>query len=221
MPGPHSDGSPGSVTDWLMRHDDEDARRIWERYVRRLLNLARQDLERAVQARLDAEDVVQSAFRSFFRRRADYDLADRDELWSLLVTITLNRVRNANRHHRRRKRDVRRTQSEGEITGLGDAGRAFDLMGDEAPTPAEAVALAEELEQRLRDLEAAGDPDLIQIAQMKLNGDSNREIAEALRLVERSVERKLGRIRARWSEGEQRTFPDPARGPSGPPCPRR
>jgi RNA polymerase sigma-70 factor (ECF subfamily) len=202
MSGLQADDSPGSVTNWLGRHDDETARQIWERYVHRLLNLARQDLERAVQARVGPEDVVQSAFRSFFRRRADYDLADRDELWSLLVTITLNRVRNANRHHRRKKRDVRRTQSEGGVTGLEDAGCAFDLMGDEAPTPAETVALAEELEQRLRDLEAAGDPDLPRIAGLKLDGYSNHEIADALRLTERSIERKLGRIRKRWSEGE-------------------
>jgi RNA polymerase sigma-70 factor (ECF subfamily) len=202
MSGSHADGSPGSVTNWLRHHDDEAARRLWERYVHRLLNLAQQDLDRAVQVRIGAEDVVQSALRSYFRRRADYNLTDRDELWSLLVTITLNKVRNANRHHRRKKRDVRRTQSVGEVAGLEDGGCAFDLMGDEAPTPEEAVALAEELEQRLRDLEDAGDPDLPRIAGLKLDGYSNREIAEALKLTERSIERKLGRIRKRWSEDE-------------------
>jgi RNA polymerase sigma-70 factor (ECF subfamily) len=202
MTGSHSDGSPGSVTNWLLRHDDEAARRIWERYVRRLLNLAQHDLERAVQARFGAEDVVQSAFRSYSRRRADYDLADRDELWSLLVTITLNKVRNANRHHRRKKRDVRRTRSDGAINGLEGLDCAFDLMSDEAPTPAEAVALAEELEKRFHDLETTGDPDLLRTARLKLDGDSNREIAEALGLTERSIERKLGRIRKRSSEGE-------------------
>jgi RNA polymerase sigma-70 factor (ECF subfamily) len=202
MSGPQSDGPPGSVTNWLRHHDDEAARQLWERYVHRLLNLAQQDLDRAVQVRIGAEDVVQSAFRSFFRRRADYNLTDRDELWSLLVTITLNKVRNANRRHRRKKRDVRRTQSEGGVTGLEDAGCVFDLMGDEAPTPEEAVALAEELEQRLRDLEAAGDPDLPRIAGLKLDGYSNRQIAEALKLTERAIERKLGRIRKCWAEGK-------------------
>jgi RNA polymerase sigma-70 factor (ECF subfamily) len=202
MSGSHNDGSPGSVTNWLLRHDDEAARRIWERYVRQLLNLAQQDLDRAVQTRFGAEDVVQSAFRSYFRRRTDYDLADRDELWSLLVTITLNKVRNANRHHRRKKRDVRRTQSDGAAKGLAGAGGAFELMSDEAPTPAEAVALAEELEKRLHDLETTEDPVLLLIARLKLDGYSNREIAEALGLTERSIERKLGRIRKRWSEGE-------------------
>jgi RNA polymerase sigma-70 factor (ECF subfamily) len=190
------------VSNWLRRHDDEAARLIWERYVHRLLDLAQQDLDRAVRARVGAEDVVQSAFRSYFRRRPDYDLAGRDELWSLLVTITLNKVRNANRHHRRQKRDVRRTQSVGEAAGPEGGGCAFDLVSDEGPTPDEAVALAEELERRLADLEAAGDPDLPRIAGLKPDGYANREIAEALRLTERSIERKLGRIRKRWSEGE-------------------
>jgi RNA polymerase sigma factor (sigma-70 family) len=156
-----------------------------------------------VQARLDAEDVVQSVFASYFRRQADYELTDRDELWSLLVTITLNKVSNANRHHHRQKRDVRRTQSNrhGGAADPEDVGSVFDLMSDDGPTPEEAVALTEELEHRLRDLEAAEDRDLLPIARLKLDGHSNREIADALRLTERSIERKLGRIRKRWTEG--------------------
>jgi RNA polymerase sigma-70 factor (ECF subfamily) len=190
------------MTNWLLRRDDEAARQIWERYVRPLLNLAQQDLERAVQARLGAEDVVQSAFRSYFRRWADYDLADRDELWSLLVTITLNKVRNANRHHLRKKRDVRRTRSGGGGTGPESAGNPLDLISDDAPTQEEAVALAEEVEQRLHDLESTKDPDLLRTARLKLDGYSNREIAGLLRLTERTIERKLRRIRERWTEGE-------------------
>jgi RNA polymerase sigma-70 factor, ECF subfamily len=189
------------VTNWLLGYDDEAARRIWERYVHRLLALAGQDLGRSVQVRIGPEDVVQSAFGSYFRRRAGYELADRDELWSLLVTITLNKVRNANRHHRRQKRDVRRTQSIGEVGGLEGGGCVFDPRRDKDPTPEEAAALAEEVNLRLHELEAAGEPDLRQIAQLKLEGYSNREIAESLGLVERSIERKLGRIRKRWSDG--------------------
>jgi RNA polymerase sigma-70 factor (ECF subfamily) len=205
MSGLHLDGSPGSVTNWLRRHDDEAACRIWERYVRRLLSLAQQELERAVEARIDADDVVQSVFASYFRRRADYELTDRDELWSLLVTITLNKVRNANRFHHRKKRDVRRTVSGGGLSGgvadHEDVGGVFALMSGKGPTPEEAVALAEELEGRLGDLEATGDPNLLRIARLKLDGYSNREIADALQLTERTIERKLGRIRKRWAEG--------------------
>jgi RNA polymerase sigma-70 factor (ECF subfamily) len=211
---------PGSVTNWLLRGDDEAACRIWERYVHKLLTLARQDLHRAVRTRVDEEDVVQSAFESYFRRHGDYQLAGRDDLWSLLVTITLNKVRNANRHHLRHKRDARRDRSTWQLPGnapeAAGAGSVFELQSDEAPTPEEAVALVEELEGRLRELEAAGDPDLPRVARMKLEGYANREIAAALRLTERSIERKLGRIRNRWAEAEGARSCPHGRGSSGP-----
>jgi DNA-directed RNA polymerase specialized sigma24 family protein len=42
------------------------------------------------------------------------------------------------------------------------------------------------------------EPDLRQVALMKLEGYTNREIAEALRCGKRGVERKLDLIRKRW-----------------------
>ena len=54
-------------------------------------------------------------------------------------------------------------------------------------TPAEAAALNEALERRLRDLR---DPDLRQVALMKLEGYANREIAE--RLGDRNLARDVG-----------------------------
>ena len=136
--------------------------------------------------------------RSFFSRlrRGDFDLADRDALWALLVTITLNKARNAADRHFAANRDVRR----GQPLPLSDESRsdapheAFVLEADE-PTPAEAAALNEALERRLRDLP---EPDLRQVALMKLEGYTNHEIAEALECGERSVERKLNLIRKRW-----------------------
>ena len=90
---------------------DEAARRLWERYLPRLLTLASRHLDRRIRILQDPEDVVQSMGNSFFRRmrRGDFDLADRDALWALLVTITLNKARNAADRHPQRKRDVRRS----------------------------------------------------------------------------------------------------------------
>ena len=96
----------------------------------------------------------------------------------------------------RRRRDVRRVQP----LPLSDGSRsdapheAFALEADD-PTPAVAAVLNEALEQRLRDLP---EPDLRQVALMKLEGYTNHEIAEALKCGERSVERKLNLIRKRW-----------------------
>jgi RNA polymerase sigma factor (sigma-70 family) len=177
---------------------NEAARRLWERYLPRLLTLARRHLDRRIRVLHGEEDVVQSMGRSFFRRlrRGDFDLAGRDDLWALLVTITLNKARNAADRHFAAIRDVRRERH----LPLSDASRSdalpevFALEADEA-TPAEAAALNEALERRLQDLP---EPDLRQVALMRLEGYTNREIAQALRCGERSVERKLNLIRRRW-----------------------
>jgi RNA polymerase sigma factor (sigma-70 family) len=183
-------GSPDSC--------DEAAQRLWERYLPRLLRLARRHLDRRIRVLHGEEDVVLSMGRSFFRRlrRGDFDLAGRDDLWALLVTITLNKARNAADRHFAAIRDVRRERH----LPLSDASRsdapheAFALEAVE-PTPAEAAALNEELERRLRVLP---EPDLRQVALMKLEGYTNPEIAEAMECSERSVERKSNLIRKRW-----------------------
>jgi RNA polymerase sigma factor (sigma-70 family) len=195
----------GSVTQLIAHLQSEDpslgdeaARRIWERYLPRLLTLARRHLDRRIRVLQDEEDVVQSMGRSFLNRvrRGDFDLGDCDALWAVLVTVTLNKVRNAADHHLAAKRDVRRKQPIPSSDGSrSDApSEAPDLESD-GPTPAEAASVNEALERRLQDLP---EPDLRQVALMKLEGYTNREIAEALRCGERSVERKLNLIRKRW-----------------------
>ena len=55
--------------------------------------------------------------------------------------------------------------------------------------------IAESIERRLKGLPSA---ELRTIAQLKLEGCQNREIAERLRVTERTIERKLLRIRQLW-----------------------
>jgi RNA polymerase sigma factor (sigma-70 family) len=201
-PDPNLTGSVTQLVDCLRSGSpdsrDEAARRIWERYFPRLLTLARRHLDRRIRVLQDEEDVVQSMGRSFFSRlrRRDFDLGDRDALWALLVTITLNKVRNAADHHFAAKRDVHRKQPlPSSDESRSDAPHAVPVPESDGPTPAEAAALNEALERRLGDLP---EPDLRQVALMKLEGYTNHEIAEALRCGERSVERKLNLIRKRW-----------------------
>jgi RNA polymerase sigma factor (sigma-70 family) len=188
----------------LLRSDDTAvrdlaARLIWQRYFPDLLDLARKNLDRRVRRRADEEDVLQSMFRSFCARqgRGEFELAGRDELWKLLVTITLRKARNMARDHRRDRRDINREQAAG---GAADndstcPGWALEQMDAAGPTPAEAAVLNEALERRL---EALGDPELRQVALWRLEGYTNREIADRLDCTERSIERKLERIRSNW-----------------------
>jgi RNA polymerase sigma factor (sigma-70 family) len=200
-----SSNPTGSVTQLLDRlrtgslnSKDEAARRIWERYLPRLLKLARTHLDKRIRAVHNEEDVVQSMGTSFFSRlrRGDFDLGDRDALWALLVTVTLNKVRNATDHHFAEKRDVRRRQSlSSSDDSRSDAPYEPIALESTEPTPWEALALTEALERGLRHLP---EPDLRQVAVMKLEGYTNREIAESLKCCDRGVERKLKLIRKRW-----------------------
>ena len=199
--------SHGSVTRLIhdLRHDDpavrdRAARLVWERYFRNLLALARKHLSRRIRRREDEHDVLQSMVRSFCRRhqRGEYTLDGRDDLWGLLVTITLCKTRNAALRHRCQRRDVGREQDALSST-LGDAPAALpwalEQMEADEPTPAEAALLYEALERRLQRL---AEPELRQIALRKLEGFTNQELAALFDCTQRTIERKLERIRAKW-----------------------
>jgi DNA-directed RNA polymerase specialized sigma24 family protein len=64
------------------------------------------------------------------------------------------------------------------------------------PSPAVAAVLNEALERRLQ---ALADPELRELALRRLEGFTNGEIATRLDCTERSVERKLSRIRSLWT----------------------
>lgn len=194
----------GSVTQLIhrLRSDDprerdEVARLVWEHYFRDLLALAHRHLGLRIRQRVEAEDVLQSVYASVCRRhqRGDFELYDRDDFWRLLVTVTLNKTRNAAKWHRRAKRDIDREVALAAIeVGTGDGtGLSLQAAG---PTPDEAVALAEELEKRIRSL---ADPLLIEVVLKKLEGLTNKEIAGELDYTERTIERKLDKIRKKWS----------------------
>jgi len=205
--GPH-----GSVTRMILdlRSDDPvvrnaAARLIWERYFRDLLELARKNLDKRIRLRTDEEDVAQSMFKSFCLRqqRGEFDLAGRDELWRLLVTITLRKARNAAKAQRREKRDVAREQTLSGRDETGSAGWVLEQMEAADPSPLEAVVLNEALERRLH---ALADPELRRISLWRLQGQTNGEIAGRLDCTERSVERKLARIRSLWTSYDDGGF---------------
>ena len=181
---------------------DDAARRLWERYAPALLHLARRHLDKKLLQRADEDDVLQSMYASFCIRqqRGNFDLAGRDDLWKLLVTVTLRKARNAARRHRQQTRDYRRENGDGDPNRGGLAHELFDVT---EPTPDDAAAFNDELERRLR---ALGNPVLRQIALFKLEGYTNKEIAQELdNCTERTIERKLARIRTKWAQCDETT----------------
>jgi RNA polymerase sigma factor (sigma-70 family) len=199
-------GAQGSVTRLIIDLRLADpalreiaARLVWGRYFQELLALARNQLSARIRCREDEEDVLQSMYKSFCirQRRGDFDLANRDELWNLLVRITIRKARNTANRHRQGKRDVRREAAEVAVSDSRSdlPATIVDQIDSDGPTPAEAALLNEALERRFQML---NDPDLRQIALWELEGYTNAEIAAQLDCTVRTVERKLERIRAYW-----------------------
>jgi DNA-directed RNA polymerase specialized sigma24 family protein len=149
----------------------------------------------------DEEDVGLSVFGSFCSRAARGqfpDLADRDGLWRLVARITARKAIKLLEHTGRLKRGGGRILCQSELDDEGNEKRGDRLsqVADLDPTPAFAVAMADEC-QRL--LDGLGDETLRQIALGKVDGFTDEEIAEKLNCSRRTVLRKLDLIRKIWA----------------------
>lgn len=127
--------SDSELLNQLKSGDDCAATALYRRYAERLLKLAQVHTGPGLARRLEAEDVVQSVFRTFFRRAADghYSLPDGDELWKLFLVISLNKIRKKSDYNRAAKRDVDRTQSIGssQLSDDDEASHVLRMTVDE------------------------------------------------------------------------------------------
>lgn len=194
----------GSVTRWvtaLKQGDIAAAQPVWERYHRQLISLARQKLRTSPRRSADEEDVVQSAFNSFFQgvtQKRFPLLSDRDNLWRLLVVITARKALDQLAYEGRKRRGGVGVAPETRITNREpnwDDPGVEAIVGDE-PTPEFAAQVAEEYERLLGLL---GDETQRQIAVLKMEGFTNVEIAGRLNCSSRTVDRKLEIIRKTWN----------------------
>ncbi len=180
--------SDNSLLKQLAERDEQAARRLFERYSRRLSELAEQHISTRLGTRLDGEDVVQSVFRTFFRRGAggEFQVDPSGNLWCLLVAITLTKVRRQARWHQAAKRDVTTEQAQ----PTGDW--AEEMLARE-PGPAEAVVLWDQVESVLKNLPET----YARIFTMRLEGQTRSEIAEQLGISRQTVHRALTTMQKR------------------------
>jgi DNA-directed RNA polymerase specialized sigma24 family protein len=192
-----------SVSQWLdgvKAGDSRDIQRLWDRYFQRLVLLAGAKLPGHARRMFDEEDVALSAFHSFCDRvgRGQFpQLADRDDLWRLLVTITVRKVVDTVRHQTRQKRGGGHVLGESAVMDGSDADDGLARFLSREPTPEDAARFADDCERLLDRLR---DETLRLIALRKLEGHATEEIAAALGVSARTVDRKLRLIRAVWSE---------------------
>jgi RNA polymerase sigma-70 factor (ECF subfamily) len=165
-------------------------RETLDRFTRDLIDLARRQLDGQLRHRIEPEDVVQSAYKSFLLRYGDAALSDQGcrELWGLLTCITLRKCADKVRYHRAERRDISREVAP--PPGVDDP--EFWRVGiSREPMPEHAAVLAETVEQVLRRLDA----DERSIFELSLQGYTTQEISAQLGRAERSVRRLRERVR--------------------------
>jgi RNA polymerase sigma-70 factor, ECF subfamily len=185
-PGPPADQgerghSDGELLDRFRQGDDDAATQLYRRYAERLRTVAEAQCAQDLASRVDADDILQSVFCSFFRRaaRGQYQVPAGEELWRLLVVITLNKIRSTGEFHRARKRDVRATSAGDALLTLVPRERD---QGEQAFT--ELRLLVAELLDRLPEAQQ-------QIVRLRLEGYEVAETAEQSGRSKRTVERVL------------------------------
>jgi DNA-directed RNA polymerase specialized sigma24 family protein len=191
----------GSITRWIAGLKGGDlaaAQPLWERYFARMVTLARARLRASGRrdAGSDEEDVALSAFDSLcagLARGQFPQLADRDDLWRLLVVITTRKVQAQARRGLRLKRGGGHVRA---ASDLDDSHENDDdilarAVGSE-PTPEFAAMVAEEYR---RLLDRLGDDALRKVAVLRMEGYTTDAVAEQLGCARRTVARQLALIR--------------------------
>jgi RNA polymerase sigma-70 factor (ECF subfamily) len=189
-----ADSSFAAVIARLRAGDDAAAQHIFDRFANRLIGLARSYLDSKVRQKVDPEDVMLSACKSFFVRftQERFKLTNWDNLWSLLTVLTVRKCRRWNAHYHTDKRDVNI-----EAAPLPDSDSEPDWQALAAdPTPEEAVMLTDLVEGLLRELPPENGP----ILSLALQGHSAAEISKQLNRPERTVSRVLKKVRDRLEQ---------------------
>ncbi len=190
--------SPDELTDEEVRElmarcrrgEQQAATILFRQYVDELIALVRQRLSPRLASRVDPEDILQSAYGSFFDGlgRGEFSVECADELWGLLATITLHKLCHKAAFHRAQKRAVQREHRP--VQDDNASGLCPELIA-QLPSPAEAAEAVEVLEGIMDRLV----PQDRTILELRLAGYSCEEIADLVHRSDRTVRRAMERVR--------------------------
>jgi RNA polymerase sigma-70 factor (ECF subfamily) len=192
---PKPDPTAALVGRW-QQGDQQAAAELFRSYAVRLSALVRKRMTGKLAQRVDPEDIVQSACRSFFVSARDgrFDVQNGGDLWRLLVAITLHKLYRRVQQGKTAKRDVSREQSFGSEDSL--QGLQADLFARE-PSPEEAAGVADQLMELMQRLE----PIERRVLEFRLQGCTAEEIATQVGCSVRTVRYALSEIKQQLEHG--------------------
>lgn len=191
--------SVSRLIEQLEAGDSAAAKEIWDRFLYRIIGLARNRLQKIPRRAFDEEDVAVSAFNAFFQGVEEerfQQLEDRDDLWQVLAMLTERKAIGVMRRELAEKRGGAINRGESVFENLiAESTGANGLQGVADPSP----QVIDEFTDGVREMiETLSDETEQQIAMLKLQGFTNKEIAEKIDISLRAVERKLSLIRMQW-----------------------
>jgi DNA-directed RNA polymerase specialized sigma24 family protein len=171
--------------------DSEAAGALWDKFFDKLVATADSTL-RTFPTLDSGEDVALSALHSVIHGLKENiskyaGVCNRESLSRILVTITRRKAIDAMRFATRDRRDSRKLQP------LNDVPPAVDTQ----PSHEDTVAFAEEYNRLMGLLRS---DELRRVAELKLSGCTNLEIATKIGRAERTVRSKMELIRLTWSK---------------------
>ena len=164
----------------LHNQDDAAAQELFVRFAHQLIALALRHIDAGLRHKVDPEDVVQSAYKSFFVRygAGNLDVVNWNSLWGLLTLITVRKCAERAAYHHAECRDAAR-----EVSPRGEEAAPWPEPFGREPTPLEAAVLSETVGQLLASLDEEERP----VLELSLQGYTTREISERLGRAERTV----------------------------------
>lgn len=195
-----SSGSFKGIPERLTAGDEAAAAELWSRFTNRLIALARTRLDATVQQRVGPDDVVQSVYKSFFRRQqqGQFELDNWDGVWALLARITVRKCGRSAAAHRVAKRDVRRQARQGANESDDDL---LNNLSEREPSPEEVAVFEDLLEALMLKLES----DKRDMLALRLQGYTVEEVSQKVDRTERAVYRLMARVRNILREMEIQT----------------
>ena len=164
---------------------------IFDRYCIRLVALISKRLSDRWKHQIDAEDIVQSALGSFFHRTQDSRLhfSQSVSLWSLLALFAKRKMLRAIEQRSTQKRggNLHQQTIENVMAELVDPSHSLQ-------------AVTSDLDDLESELLAAIPEDCLQIVQLLLVGKTQKEIASELDITDRTVRRRIEKLRPLLNE---------------------
>ena len=176
-----------TVIEGLRAGDDLAARQLVRRFTGQLIVLARRRLDSALTYKVDPEDLVQSVYKSFFKRleagQCEFDTWD--SLWGYLALLTVRKCLDRAEYYRAARRSLGRERP---LTA-----EAMWTVLSREPTPPQALILIEMVEQFMAGLDQRGQD----VLSLHLQGYSIGEIGDQLGRAPRTVRRTILRAKNR------------------------